>query len=333
MNRLLIVRLGSLGDLVHTLPAVAALRRTFPSADIDWIVDAPHRPFLDLVPAVSTAIPLEGRTAAAWFAAREVMRSRGYEAALDFQGLFKSAALARLSGARRVIGFDSASLRERSAALLYTEQVSVSDAEDGAQHVIQKNLRLAAHLGAPNDVVEFPICDAASPVATDLRARLGEYVVINPGAAWPNKRWPPAAFGALASRIHAVRQLRSIVLWGPGERDLALEVAAASDESALPAPDTTIADAIALARHARVLVSGDTGPLHLAAAVGTPVVALFGPTNDRRNGPWKPADVSISRYAACDCHYERSCRRSSGWCLGTIGVDEAFAAVSRRLDT
>jgi len=328
MTRVLIVRLGSLGDLVHTVPAIAATRRGDPSLEIDWLVDAPHREFVELVPLITSAIVLKDRTVAAWLDARQTLHTRRYAAAVDFQGLFKSAALARLSGAPRIVGFDAGSLRERSAALLYTERVHVGDAEDGAQHVIQKNLRLAAHLGAPIDRVEFPLADVDSRVAADMRARLSDpYAILNPGAAWPNKRWPPAAFGDIAKRILAQYGWRSLVLWGPGELELARAVAAAAGESAIAAPETTVGDLVALARHARLFVSGDTGPLHLAAAVNTPVVALFGPTNHRRNGPWNATDVTITRYAACDCHYERQCRRSDGWCLGTIAADEVMQAI------
>ena len=332
MTRILIVRLGSLGDLVHAVPAVSALRRAHPSAEIDWLVDAAHREFLEMVPAVSSIVALGGRTIGAWLEARRALRSRAYDVALDFQGLVKSAVLARLSGARRVAGFDRRSLRERGAALFYTERVDVGDRIDESQHVIEKNLRLAARFGAATGPVEFPLAVQESPAIAAFRARLsGEYALINPGAAWPNKRWPVAAFGRVAAGLFERHRCRSAVLWGPGDSALADEVVAASAGAAVAAPATRLADVAALSRHARLFLSGDTGPLHIAAAMGTPVVALFGPTNPRRNGPWDPDDISISRYAACDCHYERRCRRTSGWCLGTISVDEVMAATERRL--
>src|SRR5262249_44545311 len=127
MNRLLIVRLGSLGDLVHTLPAVSAIRRTFPSLEIDWLVDAVHAEFLGLVRTLTTIVPRQGRTAGAWLQARRELKRRRYDVALDFQGLLKSAALARLSGARRVLGFDRGSLREGTAAPFYTEHADVAE--------------------------------------------------------------------------------------------------------------------------------------------------------------------------------------------------------------
>ncbi len=324
--RWLVVRLGSLGDLVHTLPAVAALRRASPAAEIDWLVDDIHVPFLDLVTVVSSILPLRGRTAGAWLAMRRQMRARRYDIALDFQGLLKSAVLARFSGAGRVIGFDRASLREPAAAMFYNERIAVGE----SRHVIEKNLRLARAAGAtPGDSYEFPLRDVPSPALNAVRARgLRDFALINPGAAWPNKRWRPDSFGQIAQHLYARYRLRSLVLWGPGETALADAVVAASAGTADAAPPTAIADLVALSRQARLLVSGDTGPLHIAAAVGTPVVALFGPTTSSRNGPWAPTDVSLSRYEHCACHYERRCKRPAAeWCLGAIGAGEVSTAI------
>ena len=329
LQRLLVVRLGSLGDLVHTLPAVSALRRTFPEARIDWVVDRPHAPFLALVPVVTRAVVLGGRTAAAWFAIRRTLRAERYDVAIDFQGLIKSAVFARMSGAGRVIGFDRRALREPAARWFYSERVDVGE----GQHVIQKNLRLAGALGASADRLEFPLAPIDSPVLGALRDRgVDRFALVNPGAAWPNKRWPPASFGRLARALRDRHGLRSVVLWGPGEASLADDVVRASEGAAVTAPPTSISDLVALARAASLVISGDTGPLHIAAAVGVPAVALFGPTNTRRNGPWDDADISISLYDRCDCHYERRCRRTvDQWCLGTIGVDAVAKAVDQRI--
>jgi lipopolysaccharide heptosyltransferase I len=329
VKRLLVVRLGSLGDLVHTLPAVAAIRRARPDLDIDWLVDAAHQTFLSMVPALTSVVPLEAPTPAGWVGVIRRLRSRGYDAALDFQGLVKSAVLARLSGASRVIGFDRRSLREPAAAPFYHERVVIPR----DVHVIHKNLGLAASIGATTDVLSFPIGTVPSSAIDAVRSIAPDgFVLINPGAAWPNKRWPPERFGRLSRWILDHHGWPSIVLWGPGERDLAASVVRHSGGSASEAPPTRLADLIALARTARLMVSGDTGPTHIAAAVGTPIVALFGPTDPHRNGPWNPDDVSISRYRSCDCHYERRCRRApEAWCLGTIGDDEVQLAVATRV--
>ncbi len=329
MDRLLVVRLGSLGDLVHTLPAVAALRRAHPAATIDWLVEGRvHRQFLELVPAISNIIVLRDRTVGAWIEARRDLAARRYDVALDFQGLLKSAALARLSGASRVIGFDTAALRERIAAWFYSSQVETG----AAGHVIQKNLRLAEALGAAIGAVEFPLAAVDSAAERALRAAgVRDIALINPGAAWPNKRWLADRFGQVARAIRARHGLVPVVLWGPGERGLADAIVAASGGEAVVAPETSVSDLVALSRAASLVVSGDTGPLHIAAAVGTPIVALFGPTNPARNGPWSSDDISIARYDACACHYQRRCHRASHWCLEEISVDEVMEAVSRRV--
>jgi lipopolysaccharide heptosyltransferase I len=329
MTRLLIVRLGSLGDLIHTLPAVAALRRAHPAAEIDWLVDAVHQPFLDLVPVVSSVVALRDRSAAAWLETRRRLRARRYDVAIDFQGLIKSAALARLSGARDVVGFERASLREPAAAWFYKRRVAAGD----RQHVIAKNLELAAALGARASRLEFPIAEVDSPVASAAAAGAGRaFAILNPGAAWPNKRWPPDRFGAVARAIADRQGLSSVVIWGPDEQGLAQAVVDASGGVASLAPPTGIPDLVAIARASRLMVSGDTGPLHIAAAVGTPAVALFGPTDPARNGPWSPEDVIVSRYARCDCHYQRRCRYDAQrWCLASIDVPEVVAAIGERL--
>ena len=328
-SRILIVRLGSLGDLVHTLPAASALRHANPTAEIDWLVDRPHREFLELVPVISSLVVLERRGAGGWVEVIKKMRSRAYDLAIDFQGLVKSAALARLSGAKKVAGFGRAALRERFASSFYTDQVDVPE----GLHVVRKNLAIAAAMGAPADALEFPIGEVSSEsVASFVAADSRPFALINPGAAWPNKRWPPDRLGSVAKQIFNRHNLPSVVMWGPGEQGEAETVAQASAGAARLAPPTGLKELIALARHAKLIVSGDTGPLHIASALGVPAVALFGPTDPLRNGPWDPRDISISLYDSCDCHYQRQCSRATAeWCLGKVTVEQVVEAIDRRL--
>lgn len=333
MNRALIVRLGSLGDIVHAMPVAAALRTAFPAARIDWATHPAYVPLVGLVQGVDAAIPVDTR---AWqpgsrgnlFAGLSSLRQAAYDIALDLQGLIKSAVLARAAGAGRTIGFARAHLREPAARFFYDETVDPGD----AVHVIQQNLALSTHVGADGQTVRFPLAVPASAAARQAagEAGAGGFALLNPGAAWPNKRWPADRFGALADGLRRQHGLASVVLWGPGEKPLAEAVVAASQGAARLAPPTTIADMVAVAGAARLMVSGDTGPLHLAAAVGTPVVALFGPTRTERNGPWAGQDISLSRTAACECLYERRCRRARP-CIEEIDVDDVLAAVTRRL--
>ena len=329
---ILIVRLGALGDIVHAVPAAAALRRAFPDARIDWLVDAKHRRIVELITVVDAPVILERPSLAAWLNAAHRMRSARYDVAIDFQGLMKSAVLARASGAPRVIGFSIWHLREKTARPFYSETGGRERPAERADHIVLRNLALLRSVGVNDTRIEFPLAHVESRALAEIRATLGgdhPFALINPGAAWPNKRWPPDRFGEVAAFLREVRALPSFVLWGPGEEGLAGAVVETSGGAARVAPATDIADLLALSRAAALVISGDTGPLHIAAAVGTPTVSLFGPTDPHRNGPWNPDDVTVSRYGACGCHYERRCRRSE-WCLDSIPVAELTAAIQQR---
>jgi lipopolysaccharide heptosyltransferase I len=339
VKRLLIVRLGALGDVVHAIPVAAALRTAFPGARIDWLVSAKHRAILDLVPVIdrrlvindrpSTSSRAEERGSSMPSAIRE-LRASHYDVVLDLQGLIKSAMLARSSGAPRVIGFSSRYARERLARLFYTEAFDpgrggIYDPRE-TRHVVAINLALLETLGVAAVKPEFPIETPQSAVAVAVSRQVGgRYALINPGAAWPNKRWPPARFAALARGLAARAALTSVVLWGPGERGLAEDVVASAGGAAVLSPETTIADLVALARGASLMISGDTGPAHVASAVGTPIVGLYGPTRPSRNGPLSPQDVTVSRDAICQCHHLRQCTRER-MCLLDIEVEDVMAA-------
>jgi heptosyltransferase I len=341
---ILIVRLGALGDIVHAVPAAAALRRAFPGARLDWLVEPQHQAIVELVTVLDRLIVVGGRTPAAWVDTVRRLRQTRYDAALDFQGLMKSAVLARASGAARVLGFSIWHLREKTARPFYSD-VSIVEGGAGPQekatgadvaseladHVITKNLRLLSTVGVETGRIEFPLAPIRSAAAERVRQDVGgPFVLINPGAAWPNKRWPAERFGEIAAFLREVRGLESVVLWGPREEPLARAVVAASGGAARLAPPTGIADLLGLSRDASLMVSGDTGPLHVAAAAGTPIVAIFGPTNPRRNGPWDPADIVVSRYESCGCHYDRRCHERQ-WCLEDLTVAEVTAAIQQRL--
>jgi lipopolysaccharide heptosyltransferase I len=323
----LLVRLGALGDIVHAMPVVAALRAAHPAARIGWVVHPRFVPLVQVVQGVDRIHALDRRTGAGAIA--EIRRAR-YDVCLDLQGLLKSAAVARLSGASRVIGFSRQWLREPAASLAYTEVGG-----DGSGHVIDKNLSLLARLGIDAGPPRFSLTIPETPAVPCTRQILhlgaeAPFALLNPGAAWSNKRWPAERFGALARVLLDRHGLRSAILWGPDEATLAAQVARASAGAAAMAPQTTMVEMLALARAARVVVSGDTGPLHLAAAAGTPVVGLFGPTPPSRNGPWDPRDRVVSAHANCTCVFKRQCS-SSTWCLEGLDVDAVAAAVDARL--
>ena len=342
MTKILIVRLSALGDIVHALPVLASLKRAWPHVEVDWLVEERYAPILALARPLHRRIIVRASTSRelpdadlfggplGYVRAAMFLRAQRYDAALDLQGLIKSAVWARLSGARRVIGFDRAHLREPLAAALYSETVVPAD----APHVIQKNLSILSALEVPAGPVELPLAPAFSAdttTTTGAAGGRGRYIVLNPGAAWPNKRWPPERFGALAEALRDRTGLPSLVTWGPSERALADAIVVASRGAATPAPATSVADLAVLLRDAALVVSGDTGPLHIAAAMGAPLLGLYGPTWPERNGPWDPRDEVISRAAVCVCHHKRRCLRGAP-CIDEITVDEVLAAALRRLN-
>jgi len=330
----LLVRLSAIGDVVHTLPVAAALKRR--GWRVSWIVEPAARPLLEGNPAVTQVVPAPParawRLAAVRSAAAELRRTRR-EAALDLQGLWKSAGWARLAGAGRAIGFAPRWRREPLSSVLLTEQAMLGPE---AVHVIDKNLALLRTVGiSALGLREFPLPPTqamAVQVAERLQAEaVGDgYVVLNPGGGWASKLWPAEFFGRVAIGLRD-RGLASLVSWGPGEEKLADRVVAASEGAARRAFPTTLLEYVELARRARLVVAADTGPLHLACAAGAPVVGIFGPTDPARNGPWAPADLTVRRRPLCSPCHRRRCPVHEG-VMRAIPPEEVLKAIDRRLD-
>ncbi len=331
-----------MGDLVHTLPAVAALKRHFPEARIDWLVESRHRDVLLDNPGVSRLIEvdtlgwrrrlLSPRT---WREIRESIgriRERHYDFVLDLQGTLKSAVAAFLARSDRRIGFGASHLKERAAALFYTECVT---ANGGKPHVIDRHLSLLRALNIETDERRFPI--SVSPAAEAAaegeleRTGLSDFAVLNPGGSWVTKRWSPERFGRLALEIEREWKLPSLVVWGPGEEGMAREVVAASKGAARLAPRTSLRELVPYIRKARLFVSGDSGPLHLASACGVPAVGIFGPTDPARNGPFGEGDEVVWNAVACSPCYKHRCPGYGNVCLTSIEVDHVLGAVRKRL--
>lgn len=269
MTKLLVIRLSALGDVIHTIPAVVALRERYD--DIAWAVETPYK---DLVEAVAKvrAIPVSLKK---WsFANVNQARKdvKGADVTIDFQGLIKSSLLARASGAKERIGFAGEFIKEKPAVWFLTKKVAI----DPAQHVVDWNLQLA---GATMPEVDF------TPFATGELDSNGA-VVLLPGAGRPEKIWPVERFRALAQRLGD----RALAVWGPGEEELARAIGCRM------APKSSLRELAKLLKTASVVIGGDTGPLHLADALGTKVIGLYGPTNPRRNGPYSQLHRCISTY-------------------------------------
>jgi lipopolysaccharide heptosyltransferase I len=324
-ERYLVVRLTALGDILHTIPAVAALRAAHPGARIDWVVERKWAPVLEGSPAIDEVIPFDRRSIWGAFECVERVRENRYTCAIDFQGLYKSSILAALSGAPRHIGFERAWAREGGAAIFYTDRVVPI-----GRHVAELNYSLAEHAGATRPAKpEYPLRVPAGGAAS-IRSRLhelgisGEYVVVGPGGSWRAKCWPPDRYGELCREFEIVKKVRVIVIHGPGEKSLAEEVVRAAAPACPVAIATTIEELMGLLAHARFLIAADSGPLHLAAALGTPVVGLYGPTDPARNGPFASGAVIVHKARPEEISYKRRADYSAA--MLRITVADVLAA-------
>jgi len=325
--RFVVVRLGSLGDIVHTFPAVAGLRESFPQANITWLT---HPRWTNLVACsglASEVWPVDSRDLGSVRSAVGRLRAHSWDAAIDYQGLWKAAFLPFFGGIRRRIGFSAASVREHGVPILYTDRVATRSA-----HVAEQNGELSVRAGAQQGIGKFSLSmnpTAVAQVKRDLEQQgIARYVVLSPGGGWRSKCWPAERFGVLGERIEQVAGFRCIVNYGPGEKELANTVMANAGQSKPVAYDGELAPLMALLRHAECVVGGDTGPLHLAVALGTPVVALFGPTDPRRNGPFPPGDP-VLRSANAATTYSRSNETDPS--LLALSVEMVLDAVRTRL--
>lgn len=337
MRRILIVRLGALGDIVHALPSQQALHQRYPEAQIDWLCEPPYRPLLEQVPGIRQVWTADTKswrrnpgTLRHLRSLCSRLRSQQYDLALDFQRLLKSALLARLSGARLSVGFQSRFCRERGAALFYQRRLP---APSGQVHVTEMNFALVQALGCsgpPSRIVPLQVpAEDASYVQEQLsRLELSCPVLLNPGAGWPSKLWAPERYARLARRIEKELKLPVLFTYGPGEEPLLQEVERHWPGHLKTFP-TTLLQLAALCRKSQLMVASDTGPLHLAVAQGTPTVALMGPTFPWRNGPYCPTDVSVTHEQPCRNPNKRTCSHCR--CMD-IPVDKVLQAVVRRLN-
>jgi len=320
-----VVRLTALGDVLHTVPAVAALRAAHPRAKIDWVVDTKWAPVLEGSPAIDEVIPFDRASIWSTWDCVQRLRQNEYTCAIDFQGLYKSSLLAALSGAGRRIGFDRAWAREDGAALFYTEAVIPV-----GRHVTELNYSLAERAGASrSSAPEYPLRVPAGGAAS-VRARLkelgvsGEYVVVAPGGSWRAKCWPADRYGELCRRLENESRLRIVITLGPGEESLTNEVSRAAAPARPVAVKTAIEELMGLLSHARCVIAVDSGPLHLAAALGTPVVGLYGPTDPARNGPFVPGAMIVHKAQPDEISYKRQSEYSPA--MLRISVDDVMAA-------
>jgi heptosyltransferase-1 len=326
--RFLVLRLGSLGDIVHTFPAVAGLQKSFPGAAIVWITDERWCPLVERSDLATEIWTVDGRS---WQSVRSTIsaiRKETWRAGIDYQGLWKTALFPFLGGVRRRIGFDSKTIREFGVPMLYNERVRAQ-----TEHIADQNGELSVQAGARTGVAPFELRITAEEAAKSKEARrysdLHRYCVLCPGGGWRSKCWPAERFGELSLRMRNEFGLRCVVNYGPGEEDLARAVSAASGTAEIILDSSPLGPLMALLRDAELVVGGDTGPLHLAVALGTPVVALFGPTDPARNGPYRSADIVLR---SPDARRDHTRRNSIDTAMLGITVEAAAHAVRCRLE-
>ncbi|WP_197527579.1 glycosyltransferase family 9 protein [Posidoniimonas polymericola] len=281
-QRILIVRLTAIGDVIHGLPSLCALRNAFPDAHISWVVEGAGAQLLEGHPALDEVIRAPRRWYRSWGETRRLrktLRQRRFDTAVDLQCLTKSALAAWLSGAPRRLGVAGRNGREFSRALNNVRTLV------RARHVIDQYLGILTPLGINNPKVEFRLPESAADAAFADRLlaegglESGRFLVMNPGAGWTSKQWPPERYGELAARLRRSHGVPTVVAWaGDQERRLAQTIVDASGAAARLAPDTSLTQLAALERRATLFVGSDTGPMHLAVAVGTPAVSLHGPS-------------------------------------------------------
>src|SRR5579872_531364 len=342
-----------MGDVIHTLPAALALREAFPQAHIGWLIEerwaellcvpgvarrgprSALRPLVDEVHTVNLkewrrslfSMATLQRIATVW----NDVRDAHYDVAIDLQGAIRSALLARWSGANVIYG--GSEPRESPASLWYSRR-AVPD----SGHVVEQNLSVAeALINFSKDIprrnklswahvaCQFPSDPEVEASITQYLAQngVGDFAILNPGAGWGAKRWPAERYGEVARALAAMR-ISPLVNYGPGEEDLFRSVLAASGATAVPTKGT-LTELIALTRRACLFIGGDTGPLHLAAALRIPVVAIYGPTDPARNGPYRTSSIVLRSPESLTSHARREAADQGMAAISSDAVVEAAA--------
>lgn len=344
IRRILLIRLSSLGDVVHTLPALRTLRRTFPDAHITWVVEDKFKdvlqgnPDLNEILVVRTRDWRRQRNLATLREMREffrVLRGRNFDLAIDIQGLIKTGIIAALSGAPLKVGFDRRDCREQLNALFTNVKVP----HVGRQtHVVEKNLSMIRALGAEAPSHEFVVhvpeeAEAKTRTFFDAHPELEQrpIVVLHSGVGYRTKQWELERFARLGDRISEELDAHILLTWGPGEQDKVQRLSSLMKHKHWVAPPSTLHQSMALFQKASLFVGGDTGTLHLCAAMDIPTVSLFGPTDPVYNGPFGSPHEVIVKKLHCSFCYKKTCPTQNE-CMDGITVDEVFEAVTTRMN-
>lgn len=347
IERILIVKLSSIGDVVHSLPTLKALRDTYPQAYIAWVVEEKSKDIVVGNPYLDEVIIFEKerwkkelfKTKGARESLREVfnfrklLRKKKFDLAIDLQGLMRSGLIAYLSGAKYRIGYKDS--REMSS-LFYNIKVSPNSRKP---HAVESCLSIVEHLGAKVEEVEFPIWvskEDENYVESFLKENNCNQedllIGLNPGASIPYKRWEKEKFASLGDILQEKYQAKVILLGSSSDVKLDQEVVSLMKKKPIDAGGkTTIKQLTALIKRCSLFIGNDTGPLHIAVAVRTPVIAIFGPDNPKRTGPYGKENIIIYKNLSCGpCIRHPTC--SDFKCMKLISVEEVLEAVERLLN-
>lgn len=336
LSRILLIRTSALGDVVHCLPVLTALRRRFPEARIGWVVEEPMAPVLTGHPHLDELFVvrfrawrrrlLHARTRREILALRVALRRFAPQAALDLMGNHKAGLVARWSGAPRRLGLERSQRREPSSALWINETVTTAGV-----HAVDRALSLAQALDTPEhepadfggDLL-FPDVPGSGPRGEESP------VLIQPGAGWGNKTYPPERWGRVATALRRATGLEVAVAVAPGEEELTRRVVEASDGAANAIPAFDLPALASILRQARLVLGGDTGPTHLAHALGTPVLCVMGPTDPTRHGPYGAPERALSVRLPCSFCYKRFDEAKA--CLLSIRPEQVVERALRLLE-
>ncbi len=333
-NNILIIKMSSLGDVLHTLPFVAELRERFPLARLTWLVHPQFSGFVPDPPMVDEVIYFDkvkfnkmslGEKWSCFKEMRSLLHSRNYDLVIDMQGLFKSAVLAAISGCNNRIGY--CEMREGSGII--SRAVIGAHARD---HVIERYLDVARYLGCTVKDIRFPMPDLQkewNAVQEKTEAVKGSYVVLVPGARWETKKWSVEYFSELAAMI--LRDGKQVVLaGGPEDSPLGSQITRLSPGVTDLTGKTSLRELGALIQHCAAYISGDTGPLFVAAAMKRPLIALYGPTRPDRTGPYGSSDaVIMTAPVSCAGCLKKHC---SKWiCMKAITPEMVFDEYKKKV--
>ena len=332
-RRVLIYKPSAIGDVVHTLPILNLLRRRWPEAKISWLITPACAALIENHPRVDQVFVFNrGRFGHAWrsptastamFRFLGGLRRQKFDLVIDFQGLFRSGWMTWATGAPTRVGFADA---REGATAFYTHRVSSGGWTH--QHAIGRYLHLAAALGCDVEPIEFhfAVDDADRAYVASLLPGDSPFAVLLPGTNWLSKRWPIERYAAIVSPLRERFGLKTVIAGAPVDADLARQI---PDADANLVGRTHLRQTIALLERAALVIGNDSGPVHIAAALGRPLVALYGPTNPLLTGPYGRDDAVLRQQLVCSPCLSRTCSHQS--CLQWIGIEPALRLARRQM--